>query len=80
MAWHLRRLRVERGLSQESLGVDAGVDRGYVSGIERQTFNPTIEIIDRLANALGVDVSAFFDLPNSEDAEPQPLKSGRKPR
>ena len=40
VAWNLRRIRVERGLSQEALAVDADVDRTYVSGIERGSFNP----------------------------------------
>jgi transcriptional regulator with XRE-family HTH domain len=31
----MRKLRAERGLSQEALAVDAGVDRTYVSSIER---------------------------------------------
>ncbi|WP_152047590.1 helix-turn-helix domain-containing protein [Aureimonas psammosilenae] len=80
VAWHLRRLRVERGLSQESLAVDASVDRGYVSGIERQTFNPTIEILDRLAKAMAVDIADFFAPPAAHEIEPLPLKSGRKRR
>lgn len=80
LAWNLRRLRVERGLSQENLAVDAGVDRGYVSGIERQTFNPTIEIVDRLANAMMVDVVALFTRPDEGALPPQPLRSGRKPK
>ena len=78
VAWHLRRLRVERGLSQESLAVDAGVDRGYVSGIERSSFNPTLDILDRLAAALSVDVSEFFVLPIQGSHPPSPLKPGRR--
>jgi transcriptional regulator with XRE-family HTH domain len=79
VAWHLRRLRVERGVSQEALAVDAGVDRSYVSGIERRSFNPTVDILDRLAEALDVDVSEFLLKPASGDEPPVPLKSGRKP-
>ncbi|MEP9380329.1 helix-turn-helix transcriptional regulator [Aquabacter sp. CN5-332] len=80
VAWNLRRLRVERKLSQESLAVDAGVDRGYVSGIERRTFNPSIEILDRLAAALAIDISEFFFKPKEGDLPPRPLRSGRKPK
>lgn len=78
VAWHVRRLRVERGLSQEALAVDAGVDRGYVSGIERGTFNPTLEILDRLAAALSVDVGEFLVLPAADAAPPVPLRAGRR--
>ncbi len=78
IAWHLRRLRVEQGISQENLAVDAQVDRGYVSGIERGTFNPTIDIIERLANALAVDIAELFQEPARGAAQPRPLKSGRR--
>ena len=78
MAWHLRRLRVDRGLSQESLAVDAQVDRGYVSGIERRTFNPTVEILERLTAALDVDIAELFTKPTRGERTPQPLKSGRR--
>lgn len=79
VAWHLRRLRVERGLSQEALAVDAGVDRSYVSGIERRTFNPTVDILDRLAGALAVDVAEFLAHPPDGVPTPKPLPSGRRP-
>jgi len=60
VANNLRLLRIERGVSQENLAVDTSVDRTYVSGIERQEFNPTIDILDRLALALHVDVAEFL--------------------
>ena len=79
VAWNLRRFRVEQKLSQESLAVDAGVDRSYISGIENGTFNPTVEILDRFATALGVDVSDFLQKPQSGSQQPKPLRSGRRP-
>lgn len=78
VAFHLRRLRVERGLSQEALAVDAGVDRSYVSGLERGAFNPTVDVLDRLAAALGGDASAFLLAPDAGAPKPQPLRAGRK--
>ncbi len=78
VAWHLRRLRVARGFSQEALAVDAGVDRTYVSGIERGSFNPTVEVLERLARALGCDVAELFAIPQSDDEVPAPLRPGRK--
>ena len=80
VATNLRRIRVARGLSQESLAVDANVDRGYVSGIERQTFNPTIDVLDRLAGALTTDIAEFFIEPDENASAPRPLRSGRKPK
>lgn len=78
VAWQLRRLRVAQGLTQEALAVDADVDRSYVSGIERRTFNPTIDILDRLAVALSVDVGTFLIRPSPGDARPAPLPPGRR--
>ena len=80
VAWNLRRLRVERELSQEMLAVDADVDRGYVSGIERQSFNPTVDLLDRLAAALSVDISALLQLPNPDSPPPNPMRGGRRSR
>ncbi len=64
IAWNLRRIRGEKGVTQEALAVDAQVDRSYVSGIEQQGFNPSVDILDRLATALSVDISDFFNKPS----------------
>jgi predicted transcriptional regulator len=49
VARNLRRLRVERGLSQENLAADAGIDRTYMSRLERGLENPTVAILEQLA-------------------------------
>ena len=51
----MRRLRTERGLSQEELAWSAGMKRSYLSDMERGTRNPTVRALSRLADALGVD-------------------------
>ena len=56
----VRELRKERDLSQESLAHIADLDRTYVSGIERGVRNISLDNIHKLADALKVDVSAFF--------------------
>ena len=78
VAWNLRRIRVERGTSQEALAVDADVDRTYVSGIERGSFNPTVEVLDRLAAALSIDVADLLALPDTTAGRPKPMRSGRR--
>ena len=52
----VREARLELGLSQEALGFRCGLDRTYVSGIERGVRNPTIWIVRRLA--MGLETSA----------------------
>lgn len=78
VAWNLRRLRVERGISQERLAADAGVDRAYLGGLERQTENPTVDLLDKIADALSLSVSEMFLVPENGTPPPTPLKSGRK--
>jgi transcriptional regulator with XRE-family HTH domain len=78
VAWNLRRVRVKRGISQERLAYDAGVDRSYVGGLERQAENPTIDLLDRLAKTLEVPLSEFFAHPPKGAAAPKPLPQGRK--
>ena len=51
---NVRRLRRERGLSQEELAFEAASHRTYVSGIERGIRNPTLDVVERFAAALGV--------------------------
>lgn len=53
-------VRAEReaaGLSQEALGDKAGLDRTYVSGLERATRNPTLASMEKLAKALKIPLS-----------------------
>ena len=79
LAMTLRRLRVERGLSQERLAADSGVDRAYVGGIERRSENPSIDVLDKLALALSVEVGELLMTPRSNEM-PANLKVGRKPK
>nr|RAW00473.1 transcriptional regulator [Aerococcus urinae] len=78
VAGNVRKLRVRKGLSQEALAVDAKVDRTYVSRVERGLENPTVAGLEKLANALGTDIARLFDRPRAGEAEPQPLRGGRK--
>lgn len=80
LAWNVRRLRTGRGLTQEKLAVDAGVAAPYLSRIERGVVNPTIDILDRLAAALGVEVDSLLRAPEQGSVAPEPLRAGRKPR
>ena len=73
---NLRRLRVERGLSQERLALASGIDRSYVGRIERGSENVTVEALEALATVLGVQVRQLFDEPT--DTVPARLPSGRR--
>jgi transcriptional regulator with XRE-family HTH domain len=80
VARNLRRLRVRKGLSQENLAVDAGIDRTYVSRLERGLENPTVAVLERLSQALGAEIVEFFAIPRKGEAPPRPLPGGRRPK
>jgi len=51
---NVRRLRKQRGLSQEDLAHEADMKRSYVSDLERGARNPSVRALGRLAAALAV--------------------------
>jgi transcriptional regulator with XRE-family HTH domain len=53
-AANLRRYRRQAGLSQEELAHRAGVDRTYISSLERCQYAAGIDVVDRLARQLGL--------------------------
>lgn len=62
-ATNLRRIRHDRKLSQERLANDAGVDRAYLSRVERAVTYVGLEIVEKLAKILDVDPAEFFRKP-----------------
>lgn len=61
IAANVRRLRMERGLSQEGMAELANFHRTYVSQLERCVTNISIDGLERLAMALGVDVTELLE-------------------
>jgi transcriptional regulator with XRE-family HTH domain len=68
VAQNIRRLRLERGLTQEALAVDAGIDRTYVSRLERGLENPIVAVLDKLARALSSNIEELFRVPRATEA------------
>ncbi|WCM25926.1 helix-turn-helix domain-containing protein [Sphingomonas sp. QA11] len=58
---NVRYYREIRDLSQEELALSAGVERSYISDIERGTRNPTVRILGRLAEALEVEPAVLLE-------------------
>ena len=73
-----KRIRLERGLTQEQFAERSGFTQQYISGLEKGTRNPTIVSIFELAQALGVGHVALV-APDDEALVPPPPKSA-KPR
>jgi transcriptional regulator with XRE-family HTH domain len=58
---NLKRLRKEKGWSQEELAFVSGLHRTYISGIERGARNPTILVLVRIAETLNVKVARLVE-------------------
>lgn len=80
IAWNLRQFRTAKGVSQERLAAEADVDRTYVGMLEREETSASVDILDRLAAALGIDVGLLFVEPAEGAAPPKPLPAGRRPK
>jgi transcriptional regulator with XRE-family HTH domain len=61
LATNLRRLRTERGWSQEEYADRAGIHRTYVSDLERGARNPTITVIGKLAAPFDLTPGRLLD-------------------
>ena len=61
VAANVRKLRLERGLTQEQLAHDAGIALTYLGGIERGRRNPSVDVLGRLASALRCYPRDLFD-------------------
>lgn len=70
----VQRIRRTRGWSQEELVFRSGLDRTYISGIERGKRNPTVAILKALADAPAVPPEALLNtdtpLPGRQRTDP----------
>ena len=62
-ATNLRRLRNDRGMSQDDLAYEAEMSRSYLSQLEKGAFYASLKIIGRLAAALKAEPAEFLKLP-----------------
>jgi transcriptional regulator with XRE-family HTH domain len=58
---NLKRVREERGLTQEALAKKAGIHRVYVAQIEGRTKTPSLGMLEKLAKALGVKLVELLE-------------------
>jgi len=59
---NVRHHRKLKGMSQERLALDAGMERSYVSDLERGMRNPSVRALGRLADALGVEPGLLLEM------------------
>ncbi len=58
---NVRKLRLEKGISQEQLAALTNLHRTYIGGIERGERNPSLLNISKIAKALNIPVTALFE-------------------
>jgi transcriptional regulator with XRE-family HTH domain len=63
LALNLRKQRKAKGLSQEELAHRADIDRTYISSLERSLYAAGIDVVDRLARALGTEAADLLRRP-----------------
>ena len=56
----IRGLRIEKGLSQEALADDVGIDRSYMGGIERGEHNVAVVNLVKIARALNMTTAELL--------------------
>jgi DNA-binding XRE family transcriptional regulator len=66
-AANLRRLRHAKGISQEELAYAAGINRSYMSKLERAATYPGLEIIAKLASVLEVEPAELLRVPTAPE-------------
>jgi transcriptional regulator with XRE-family HTH domain len=74
---NLRRLRVQQGLSQEHFAEVLKIHRTYVGGLERGERNPSLQVIERLAEELGVDPVTLLLEAGEAGAEASTLRAAQ---
>ena len=61
LGYRIRYLRQEKNWSIEDLALEASINRNYLGDLERGTRNPTLVILNKIAQALEIDLSTLFE-------------------
>ena len=60
LGMRIRYLRKEKKKSQLDLSLESGINRNYLSDLEKGRRNPSLLVLEKLCNALGVSLSTLF--------------------
>ena len=60
LGMRIRYLRKQKGMSQLDLALEAGINKNYISDLERGSRNPSLLILERIAKALDVSLENLF--------------------
>jgi transcriptional regulator with XRE-family HTH domain len=73
----LRHMRLEKGFTVETLAAAAGLDKGFLSRLERGTKRPSVETVLRLSAALDAPVGQLFGEQTTDDTVRVSRAAGR---
>jgi len=68
LSLNLKRFRQAKGLSQEELAHRAGLDRTYISALERCIYSASIDVLEKLAEQLGTDPAELLRKPGGPNS------------
>ena len=57
----IRYLRQQKNWSLEDLALEAEINRNYLCDLERGSRNPTVNVLNRIAKALDINLSTLFE-------------------
>ena len=57
----IRYLRQQKNWSMEDLALEAAINRNYLCDLERGSRNPTVNVLNRIAKALDINLSTLFE-------------------
>ena len=60
LGMRIRYLRKQKGMSQEDLALESGINKNYLSDLERGSRNPTVVVLEKISLALGINLSTLF--------------------
>jgi Predicted transcriptional regulators len=75
----IKYLRLKQSLTQEELAHRATLHRTYLTDIERGTRNPSIEVIEKLADGLGISLADLFRLADTVTASSKSALKRKRP-
>ena len=60
LGMRIKYLRSVKKWSQEDLALEAGINKNYLSDLERGSRNPTVKVLDKIAKTLGITLEELF--------------------
>jgi transcriptional regulator with XRE-family HTH domain len=78
LAFNLRKYRNAAKLSQEELAYRAKIDRTYISAVERSVYSASVDVVDRLANVLGIEAADLLIRPSRQSSQTKSPKKATR--